>query len=273
MAKRSTTSSFVAEFPLRVTRAAGYTLERRFKAGGSLYNGVLGEVKRRAGAMRADPEWAKVRSMPVGDQGERRKRSAAFKTVAERHGFNEYALQKYAEDMRDRSWIGHHLGGHDTQTTSRRAFRAVADWVYKGRGRPRFRPCAQFSSIEGKENSTISYREGAVSWSGLKLPLVRNPRDPGDWERDSLACRTKYVRIVRRKVRGRMRYYAQLVQEGNPPTRDLPLAKGGVGGLDIGPSTVAVVAPGKAAALLPLAPSVDTPAAQIRRLQDRKSVV
>ena len=272
MAKRSTTPTFVAEFPLGVARAQESVLEKRFRAVASLYNGTLGEALRRAGVMRADPDWAAARVMPVNSEKARKDRSAAFRRVADRHGFTQHAIQKYSTEMRDRSWIGHHMGGHDTQTTSLRAFRAVADWVYKGRGRPRFKPGAQFSSVEGKQNSTIGYRNGAVVWAGLKLPLLRKARDHGNWERDCLerdrqAIRTKYVRIVRRKLRGRMRYYAQLVQEGQVPKRNLVVAEDGVGGLDFGPSVVAAFAPGKVAALLPMAPSVVIPARKITLLQ------
>jgi hypothetical protein len=210
--------------------------------------------------------------MPKVTKEQREARSEAFNVVKDRHGFSEYALQKFAEDMRDHSWIGHHLGSHDTQTTSKRAYRSVADWVYKGRGRPRFKHRSQFSSIEGKSNdAVIRLRGNVVLWRGLELPLLLDLRDKTGWERDSLACTTKYVRLVRRMLRGRMRFYAQLVQNGKPPTRGLHRAKKGIGGLDFGPSMVAVVTD-KVTALLPLAPSVPKLAkesATIQRLMDR----
>ena len=86
-------------------------------------------------------------------------------------------------------------------------------------------------------------------------------------EKDVLDCRTKYVRIVSKPIGNKTRYFTQLIKEGLPPTRGLPKATEGIGGLDEGPSNIAVVVPNSVAAFLPLAPMVQTQEAEIRRLQ------
>ena len=53
----------------------------------------------------------------------------------------------------------------------------------------------------------------------------------------------KYVRLVRRCFNGRMRYFAQIVCEGTPWTKSKNISRKGVVGLDIGPQTIAIVAP------------------------------
>jgi hypothetical protein len=40
-----------------------------------------------------------------------------------------------------------------------------------------------------------------------------DPRDKCGWQAHALECRTKYVRILRRTVNGRVRWYAQLIQD------------------------------------------------------------
>lgn len=64
----------------------------------------------------------------------------------------------------------------------------------------------------------------------------------------ALAARVKYVRLVRRKLRGQDRFYAQLVCEGIPYCKPQHVPSPGEVGLDIGPSTVAAV--GEEAAFL-----------------------
>ncbi|HXW60275.1 MAG TPA: transposase, partial [Myxococcota bacterium] len=54
--------------------------------------------------------------------------------------------------------------------------------------------------------------------------------------------KTKYVRLVKREIKGKEYYYAQLVQEGTPKQKDKNDLGNEVVGLDIGPSTIAVVA-------------------------------
>ena len=136
----------------------------------------------------------------------------------------------------------------------------------------RFRcPLQQTLSVEGKSNkAVIRLRNNIVHWNGLQLPLMLVPqnRDKTRWQADALACPTKYVRIVRRKLRGRHRYYAQLVQAGKPPSRGLPLAPNDhKAALDRGPSKIDVVVENTLAATLELAPFAEEPADEVTRSQ------
>mgnify|MGYP000390965487 CR=1 FL=1 len=95
-------------------------------------------------------------------------------------------------------------------------------------------------SVEGKSNvSGIRWREPCVEWLGLKLEAIIDQDDA--LIAHGLAARVKYVRLVRRKLNGRNRFYAQLVCEGRPYQKPKnQLGEGNVG-LDLGPSTVATV--------------------------------
>ena len=65
-----------------------------------------------------------------------------------------------------------------------------------------------------------------------------DPKDKDGWQQEALGCRVKYTRIFRREIRGKIRWYAQVVMEGLPPTKGRKILQGAVG-LDIGPSTIA----------------------------------
>jgi hypothetical protein len=168
------------------------------------------------------------------------------------------SLQAYAQQCRDACWIKDHLGGHDTQTTSLRAFRAVEQHMLGKRGRPRL--ATEFNTIEGKEaRSTIVFRDEVIIYAGLVLPTVIND----EWQREALEAKTKYCRIVRRRIRGRVRWYVQLVQAGAPPMRRV-VGKDVVG-LDIGPSTIAAVG-SEEAIFEQFCPTVTQPWAEQRRV-------
>jgi hypothetical protein len=81
-----------------------------------------------------------------------------------------------------------------------------------------------------------------------------------------LACPVKYVRLVRRKLGERHRFYAQLVCEGRPYRKPQHQLGTGIVGLDLGPSTIAVVAE-QAALLQPFCPEVAPDAKALRRLE------
>jgi putative transposase len=130
---------------------------------------------------------------------------------------------------------------------------------YKGR--------QQLDSVEGKTNTCgIRWCTDRVEWKGLVLPAMIAPRDPV--LAHGLSCPVKYVRLVRRKLGLRNRFYAQLVCEGTPYQKPQHRLGQGVVGLDLGPSTIAVVAE-EEALLQPLCPEVTPNWQHLRRL-DRK---
>ena len=266
---RTKTPSFIAEFPARTTTADEAVLDKRLNAARNIYNASLGEALRRLELMRESREWRRARTMPKGKprSPERRARAAAFKAAQERFGFSSGVIQKSAEACRDACWIGNHIGSHDTQTTSLRAFRAVQQYAFGTRGRPRFKGYGRLRSIEGKSDAVIRYRTEpipAVHYAGLVLPLMLDRKDKRVWQAAALAAPTKYVRLVQRKIRGRDRWFCQLVQEGEAPQLREPAA--GIVGLDIGPSTIAAVSSDDAI-LEKFCPEIEEPWKEVRRIQ------
>ncbi len=62
----------------------------------------------------------------------------------------------------------------------------------------------------------------------------------------ALSCKTKYVRLVRKKIKGKMRFFAQLIQDGKPFIKKRDKIGKGLVGLDLGPSTIGCVSDKKA---------------------------
>ena len=270
---RSKTPSFIAEFALRTTPADESAMNKRLDAARHIFNACLGESLRRLELMRQSKDWHAARLMPktigVNDKGKpvpNKARAELFKRTQARFEFASASIQKFAEKCRDACWIGYHLGSHDTQTTSLRAFRAVQQYAFGRRGRPRYKSYNRYTSIEGKADAVIRYRAEpipAVHWSGLVLPLMLDPVDRFGWQKQVLECRTKYVRLFRRNVNGRTRWYCQLVQEGIAPQKHDVIE--GIVGLDIGPSTIAAVSDSEAF-LEQFCPEIAQPWAETRRL-------
>jgi transposase len=144
------------------------------------------------------------------------------------------------------------------QKLASRAFDAVQAYHVGKRGRPRFKGRHQLDSVEGKTNTSglrwvqVDARHGQVEWrrgkdggSGdLKRQAVIDGQD--DVVAPGLRSRVKFVRLVRRKLNGHNRFDVQLVCEGIPYRKPKHSTGHGKVGLDIGPSTIGLVAPGKA---------------------------
>ena len=232
---RSLTSSFVCELPLRVTAAQERTLLVRLDCARQVYNACLGEALKRLGRLRDSMGFQTARSLPRLSP----ERKAAFKALEAEFGLSEYALHSYVVQF-SHAWLGEHLDANTLQKLATRAYKAVRAYQIGQRGRPRFKGRGQFDSVEGKSNSSgILWRESAVRWLGLEIPALIDRADAVIAH--GLACRIKYVRLVRRKIARRDRFYAQLVCEGEPYRKPRHTLGTGTVGLDLGPSTIAIV--------------------------------
>ena len=262
---KARTPSFILELPLAVSTGDERVLLGRFEAGRRLYNVLLQDALKRLALMRQSKAWQAARTLEKGPE-----RTAAFRVCASHHGFNEYALQAAARQHKDAAGFDGRMSANELQKLATRVWGAVSEYAYGTRGKPRFKSVRRpLHALEGKSNKQgIRWQAdvGCVVWSGVYLParLPTATQDP--YVIAALQARTKYCRLLWRKVRGRRRWFVQLVQEGVPPQKYDFFAAGQIVGLDIGPSTIAIVAD-EAVALERFAPGVVEPAAEKRRIQ------
>jgi putative transposase len=262
--KRSKTPSFITEIPLVASLTQEAILLKRLEAARRVYNACLGEALRRGQAMRRTPEYQAARVMR-----EQKARNQAFRQARQAAGFGEFALHAYAKQF-GHSYLGDHLDSLVVQKVASRAYQAVNECMLGKKGSPRFKGQNQFDSVEGKTNgSGLRWKDNRVVWnikSGRKLTL--EPIIPAEDAviEHGLASRVKYVRIVRRKLNGRNRFYVQLVGEGRPFQKPENTLGQGEVGLDIGPQTIAIVSR-TAASLQVIAAELEERDAEIKALQ------
>lgn len=260
--KKSGTPSFVITLPLVTKGRDVAVMNKRFEAAKRLYNALLSEGLQRLKAMRCDPQWTELR----GEKNQKEKR-AGYKALREQYGFSEYALSAFGTSLKNRIWRDH-LGAHEPQTLAKRAFFALDEYSFGKRGLPRFKGRLRpLHSIEGKSAaSAIRYQTetGCVCWAGLLMPTLLPSQGKDPYLDQALQNRVKFTRIVWRMVNGKKRFFAQLVVEGQAPATCESV--NAMGGLDIGPSTVAVFSE-CGAELLKFCPGVEPWAKELRRLQ------
>jgi transposase len=176
------------------------------------------------------------------------------------------------------------------QTLATRAYQA-ANRVCLGKARKvRFKSKGRsLDSIEGKRNTTglrfvlqppEEGNQGWFVWGKDRLPAIIDWEDPV--VKYGLDHHIKYARLVRRKAsspqaRGAdsqgYRYYVQLALEGTPYQKLEHKPGSDVIGLDLGPSTIAIVPREGEARLVPLCEELRPNARKKRRLErklDRK---
>ena len=250
----SKTPTFQLELPLSTDALATRCLRAHFEAARCLYNALLGEANRRMRRMRDDPAWQEARALP---KTHKKERNAAFSRLRQQYGFSEYALHAFAKQA-NCSWIADHIDMVTAQKLATRAYQAV-NRVCLGQARKvRFKSRGRgLASLEGKRNDTglrfvlqepEEGHEGWLVWGKLRIPAMIDWSDPVI--HDGLSHRIKYVRLLRRKASSPRahgadcqgyRYAVQLVLEGKPNQKPKHTAGTDVIGLDLGPSTIAIV--------------------------------
>jgi hypothetical protein len=251
---RDMTPTFLLELPLVVDAAQAVHVRAHLEVGRLFYNAMLSEGCKRLRRMRADPRWHAARATP---RARKHERQCAFAALRQQYGFSEAALHAYAKVARV-SFLADHLEAVLAQTLATRAYRAL-NRVCVGQGRRvRFKSRRRgLDSIENKRNDTglrfvlqksEEGKQGFLCWNNDQLPALINWQDPV--VSYGLEHRIKYARLIRRhasspRAKGTDsqgdRYYVQLALEGVPYHKPKHTVGTDTIGLDLGPSTVALV--------------------------------
>lgn len=263
---KSSTPSFVLDLPLVVQTEQSRVMNARFESGRRLFNAVLGDALCKLDFMRQSKVWQAAKLLPKGSS-----RNKAFAECNKHFKFTEYDIQSIATAHKNAAGFDGRLGAHETQKIGTRVFNTVKEYAFGKRGRPRFKGAIRpLHSLEGKNNlAGIRWDKdtATVSWGkGFVLPVILPTQSKDPYLHAALKSETKFCRIVWRMEKGYKRWFVQLVQKGLAPAKYEFLSSGQTVGLDIGPSTVAIVAD-DAVALEKFAPSVDQPWSLMRSLQ------
>jgi putative transposase len=264
---------FVHEVPLIVDFAAASELHHRFDTARRLYNALLGEALRRIRRMRhrmrthhhlrlqckaqADAAIAENDLHPKSKEA-RKIRKIAFapynelRTIALRETeCSRYGLSAYGTKLSRNTprWAsGHAIGATVVQELVRRAWLAAEKHLLDPRIRCTFVRYGELHSVESMNDAdAIRVVDDCVLWSGglheKKIAMrLRFDRKGRDWvEHYARQCAIVKTRILRRQIKRRTRYVAQIVLAGTPVERPwITTIPGEDVGIDLGLSVVAV---------------------------------
>jgi len=276
-------ASFVMEFELIAGDQEINFLEKRFNTGSNIYNLCLDHCIKQLNKLKRDKEYRKSlkalktvnrkleKNKLPQDEIKRLKEIKTscinkIKELEKEYQFTENDIQKYAKVPRE--FIEKILNSNIVQKIASTAFDAVKKIQYRKAKKVKFKKKGEIS-LEGKSNKTGFIFDIKTMKLKLGKELFCNLKTFDERQRNCFKNRIKFCRILKRYIRGKKRYFLQIVFEGTPET-DFQIGEGEVG-LDIGTSTVAISSDNEVK-LLKLS-ETETEARKIRTLQrslDRK---
>lgn len=262
--KRAGTPTFVLTIPLVVKPGEDRILIGRMEAGRRLYNATLGEALRRHGLLKQSKQLQRARTI-----GDKKARSTEFKRLSKAADFTPASIITFARARKNEAGWNDRLGSNVTQRIAEQVFAAMQQYSFGKRGRPRFkganRPLHSLEATTNGANIIWKPETGCVEFGDLTLSARLPTKEQDPYLHQALANRTKYCRVLWRNVNGERRWFVQLMQEGLAPAKH-DVSAGAVVGLDIGPSTVAIMGD-DSASLVRFCDTVIQPWKEMRRLQ------
>jgi hypothetical protein len=278
---KAKTPSFIIDVEIKGKNRDIFMIESELEINRVIYNTSLGEYLKREKQMKRTKRYKKlvrisstIKSHLAKNsnkekmeyfQNEQKNLSIEFKKLREEFGLTEYSMHQYIKEVRN------HFNGKTNsiiaQKTATRAWNTIKKKLFGKAKKVVFVKRGEMDSFEGKNNDTgWRFKEGKVISNGRVFALKVKEMDMylkeafhllnsqqifqyknKDGETVTDFYRVKYVRIIKRTVRGIVRYFAQLVCTGYPPVkRDRKTGKAkyslgnGPVGTDIGTSSIAV---------------------------------
>ncbi|MGH4118681.1 RNA-guided endonuclease TnpB family protein [Clostridium sp.] len=259
MAKQ-TTPNYVLTLSLDINNSDEIILDKRFEICRKLYNAILGLGLKKFNALselkvykKLRKELAEINKLYFKDKESkklkiyielRKQKYKELTNLLGEYGINEYLFINKMTPMYKS--FNKNIDNKTAQALASRAWKALEKLIFKDAQKVNFIRYDELKSVEGKWNkSGITYRDGIIKWNGLKIPVIIKSNDI--YAQKAIQDRIKYCRIVRKYIRGKYKYYVQLVMEGIPPVKynketcDIKRSVGfGNVGIDIGTQTIAI---------------------------------
>jgi hypothetical protein len=238
-------SRYCVIFPLITEKYQETILNKRFEISRQLYNAVLSKAYKRYKSMIETKKYRQLKDQ-INNANEKEKK-LLYKQLNEmykQYRLNEYSLHEDIQEMQHH--FSENIDSFTAQKIATRVWSAFEDLLFGDGEIVHFKKYGELDSLEGKSNKTgIRFKDGFLIWNGLKIPVKIDYNNP--YEYQALKDEICYCRIKRRFIKGKYKYYLQIVFKGVPPmkiNKDGEVKRhigNGTVGLDIGTQTIAIV--------------------------------
>ena len=247
------TSSYIVEYELAFDNEnPASVLDKLEKIAKAIYNDCLNECLKRYHKLIHDKKYQELLK-EYKTSNNKRELIKQLNDIALNYGYFEYSMHEYVKKPYE--YFNKKLGSHECQKLATRAYKTIERLRYHQADKVNFKGKYDSISIEGKSStSKLHYCEDlSISYGKYKYKLKIKRNDT--YSQLALMDSVKYVRVYPKTIRGKRRWFAQLIFKGCPPNKNRQYGDSSkTQGIDIGTSTIAIVSNDEAK-LMELAPN------------------
>ena len=245
-------SNFCITVPLITEIFQEDVLNKRFEIGRKIYNSLVTVTQKRYKEMIKTKKYRSIKTelkevYNSTDKVNIKRQKELYKELNQLYKdyrLNEYSFHSDVKLMQKK--LKDNIDSFTAQKIATTLWRAYDKLLFGNGERIHYKKYDSLTSLEGKSNkSGIRFKDDTLLWNGLSIPIKINYNNP--YEYQAMQNPICYNRIVRKFVRGKYKFYLQIVFKGSPPVKinkETGEVKHSIGigdvGLDIGTKTIAI---------------------------------
>ena len=276
--KKNKTPSYVLTLKLKTEKYQEDIINKRLEIARNISNALTNKVLKRYNLMLESKEYMSIKKQlnPVNKNYYNsdnikskkifeRQRKELYKQLEElyiKFSLSQYSLYEDVKPMYKH--FKDNIGSLESQAIADRVWTKFDKLLHGNGNKVTFSKYNEYNSIENKWNkSGLKYdiNSNMVKWNKINIPVIIKNDDL--YAQKAIQDKVKYCRIVRKLIRGKYKYYVQMVMTGIPPIKintETGEVKNGIGvgnvGIDIGTRTIAFSSKNEVK-LLELCPEVE----------------
>lgn len=228
--RRCTTDTCSLTLPLKVEKWQADRLNKRFELGRQLYNTLLKKKLNEYNKLKQTQEYQELcetlDAFYRADQKQTpeyressKKRTALLKAM----GFTEYGFITAMRPLYKQ--YCKNIDSNMAPVIAKDVWKAFEKFLFGNGKKLQYKKYGAVNVLSGQRSrSSIRFYGDQVWFNGLWLTVKRDPQN--QYEQEMLLKRIKFCRIKRQYIKGRYKYYVQLVLEGMPALkRDISTGK------------------------------------------------
>lgn len=214
---------FVLTLPLITQAWQRDILNKRFEIHRQIYNALLQQALTRYRQMAQTRAYRRIQEALSRTEQEKERK----KLFKERDGLIEqYQLRKFdicRDTTKYRQYFQEHTDSPIIQNLANEVWQAIHNLIQGNAEQVHFKQPGQMKSLSGKTNrSSIKLRGELLVWKGLEIPVRKKKNSC--YEEKALSQEIRFCRIKKTMIRGKDRYFLDVVIKGAIPLKQLPEA-------------------------------------------------